>query len=436
MQPFNYQQQVVNPFEQAMQSAMQGFKFGAGVREIQEQRQAAMQAQARQQELNQRLSNLQMKQNPTWEDYESIALFLPEKEANSLRENFKMRSTTQQESAKKFSGQVAAALLSPNEESRQRGVELLRQRAEAERNAGNAPEAEAYELHAKIAETGAEGAKSAANEIMILGTATFGKDWAEGILNITKEPEAGFRPITAQERKALAAAGNPLPEGVPFQVGPKGEIKEVTRGPLVTVDMGQRNQQTLFKEIIVNRIKEFSDAASSARKLANDTRVINNLLKGAGGGKLVKISTELARDLGFESDTVAPNDLANSLAIRGAVQIRAPGSGATSDLEFRSYLQAFPSLSNSERGRELMSKYANAFAKRSARLADYAMKLGDQYTEEKIAAFDESLGPLLDKDFYDFVGAGPRRGVPAYQGPAAPAAPTMPSGFRILGVER
>jgi hypothetical protein len=111
-------------------------------------------------------------------------------------------------------------------------------------------------------------------------------------------------------------------------------------------------------------------------------------------------------------------------------------------------------LSNSEAGRELMAKYAEAFAKRSARLADHSRKLirEDKYSEEEIARFDESLGPLLGKEFYDFV-SGKRSGVRQYPGaapatiqppaaapappaaaPAAPAAaaPTSPSTVRRL----
>jgi hypothetical protein len=142
------------------------------------------------------------------------------------------------------------------------------------------------------------------------------------------------------------------------------------------------------------------------------------------------MSTDLARSLGFETETVTANDLVNALATRGAVQIRAPGSGATSDLEFKSYLQAFPSLSNSDSGRQLMAKYAEAFAKRSARLADHARKLirEDRYSEEEIARFDESLGPVLDEDFYNFArSAGPRRpGVSQYPGRETPQRPAAP----------
>lgn len=427
-QPFNYQQQVANPFEQAIGGAMKGLQFGTAVRQLQEQRQAAILAKEQQDALMTKLTRLSQNPNPTFQDYEEVATFLPKDAAEGLRKNYELRTKEQQESAKKFSGQVVAALSSGNETSRKQGINLLRQRAEAEKNAGNSQEAQAYELHAKIAETSPEAAKAIVDEIMIMGTSTFGKDWAEGILKVRAAPEEGFRMLTAIE---VRDAG--LPPGS-YQRGPKGEIKPVGREPLVKVDLGQQRDTLALKELDVPRAKEFSDAASSARKLANDSRIISNLLKGAGGGRLIKLTTELQRDFGFDSDRVSANDLANALATRGAVQIRAPGSGATSDLEFKSYLQAFPSLANSERGRELMAKYAEAFAKRSARLADHARKLirEDKYSEEEIARFDESLGSILGEDFYAIAQPGRRQGVPQYrpQGAAPTTAPAPVPGMR------
>jgi hypothetical protein len=422
VQPFDYRQQVVNPFEQAIGSAMKGFQLGASIRDVQQQQLQAEEARKRQEELQAKIGGLMQKENPTFRDYEEVAVLLPKDAAEGLRKNYELRSKESKDNAQKFSGQLVAALTSPDPESRKRGIDLMRQRAEAERNSGNNEEAEAYELHANIAETGPDGAKAVVNEVMVMGTATFGKDWAEGILKVREEPDAGFRPVTRADRARFAAEGSPLPEGVPFQIGPKGEIKEVSRGPLVTVDTGAKRDTLALKELDIPRAKEFSDAAASARSLANSSRVISNLLKGSSGGRAVKLTTEIKRDLGFESDTVTANDLVNALATRGAVQIRAPGSGATSDLEFKSYLQAFPSLANSEAGRELMAKYAEAFAKRSARLADHARKLirEDKYTEEEIARFDESLGPVLDEAFYAFA-RGRRPGVPQFSSQAAPA---------------
>ena len=54
-----------------------------------------------------------------------------------------------------------------------------------------------------------------------------------------------------------------------------------------------------------------------------------------------------------------------------------------------------------------MAKYADAFATRSAKLADHARKLirEDKYSEEEIARFDTSLGAILKDDFYSNSGS-------------------------------
>lgn len=154
-----------------------------------------------------------------------------------------------------------------------------------------------------------------------------------------------------------------------------------------------------LNEIDKDRVGEFSSAASSARTFAQNAGAVNLLLKGKSGGEVVKIGTELAKNLGFSNEQVTANDLANSLAVRGAVGVRQPGSGSTSDIEFKAYLSAFPSLSNSEQGRELMVVGAEAFAKRNALLSDKARELykAGKYSDVAIAEYDNSLGPVIDQ---------------------------------------
>jgi hypothetical protein len=154
-----------------------------------------------------------------------------------------------------------------------------------------------------------------------------------------------------------------------------------------------------LNEIDKDRVGEFSSAASSARTFAQNAGAVNILLKGKSGGEVVKIGTELAKNLGFSNEQVTANDLANSLAVRGAVGVRQPGSGSTSDIEFKAYLSAFPSLSNSEQGRELMVIGAEAFAKRNALLSDKARELykAGKYSDVAIAEYDNSLGPVIDQ---------------------------------------
>jgi hypothetical protein len=152
-----------------------------------------------------------------------------------------------------------------------------------------------------------------------------------------------------------------------------------------------------------DRVGEFSTAASSARNFAQNASVVNTLLKGKGGGELVKVGTSIAKDLGLANEQVTANDLAQSLAVRGAVGVRQPGSGSTSDIEFKAYLSAFPSLANSEQGRELMVVGAEAFAKRNAKLSDKARELykAGRYSDAAIAEYDNSLGPVLDQSAID-----------------------------------
>jgi len=228
------------------------------------------------------------------------------------------------------------------------------------------------------------------------------------------KPDPGFAIIPEAERASLG-----LPAGVYQRNLSTKKIEPVIK-ELVRIDMGQQRGTLALKELDIPRAQEFSAAAASARSLARDSRIIADLLKGKGGGATVKLTSEFAKTLGFETDTVKANDLANSLAIRGATQLRPPGSGSTSDTEFKAFVSAFPSLSNSEGGRELMAKYADAFATRSAKLADHARKLirEDTYSEEEIARFDTSLGAILKDDFYQQPTAGT----------GAPARVTLPNG--------
>jgi hypothetical protein len=170
-----------------------------------------------------------------------------------------------------------------------------------------------------------------------------------------------------------------------------------------------------LNEIDKDRVGEFSSAASSARTFAQNAGAVNLLLKGKSGGEVVKLGTELAKNLGFSNEQVTANDLANSLAVRGAVGVRQPGSGSTSDIEFKAYLSAFPSLSNSEQGRELMVLGAEAFAKRNALLSDKARELykAGKYSDVAIAEYDNSLGPVIDQARIEEVAKSSGGGKPA-----------------------
>ena len=432
-------------------SLLSGLQLGSGIRDIQEKRVAAEQAQAAKQQLAADVAAARA--DGSQKAWLGMIAKYPQ-----FREAFAdVRKGIGEEEVKSefFSGFEISNALEANQPLV--AVEKLTKRIEALKNSGK-PTGLYEQALARIEEGDNKRAQSGINEIL----SVLDPDRFEKTMKAKAErPEVGFKTLTEAERiaenlpdgvyqrgpkgeiKLLAAAQEKfkvltpaevkeagLPPGT-YQRGPTGEIKTVVKEPLVSVSVGQQGQRDTLalKELDIPRAQEFSGAAASARTLARDARVISNLLKGKGGGAVIKLGADIAKNFGFSTDTVVANDLANSLATRGATQMRPPGSGATSDIEFKAFVSAFPSLANSEGGRELMAKYADAFAKRTAKIADHARKLirADNYSEEEIARFDESLGPILDADFYELSKQGRKANVPLYKPRAAPVTPAAPA---------
>ena len=432
-------------------SLASGLQLGTGIREMQQQRVAAEQAQAARQQL---ASDVEAaRADGSQQAWLGMIAKYPQ-----FREAFaEVRKGVGEEQVKSefFSGFEISNALEANQPLV--AAEKLRTEIAARKNSGK-PAGLYEQALARIEEGDNKRAQSGINEILsVLDPDRFEKTMkakaalpqdgftilpeadrvranlpegvyqksSKGEIKLLSAAKEQFKVLTPAEVKAVG-----LPPGT-YQQGPTGEIKTVVKEPLVSVSVGQQGQRDTLalKELDIPRAQEFSGAAASARTLARDARVISNLLKGKGGGAVIKLGADIAKNFGFTTDTVVANDLANSLAIRGATQMRPPGSGSTSDIEFKAFVSAFPSLANSEGGRELMAKYADAFAKRTAKIADHARKLirADNYSEEEIARFDESLGPILDADFYDLSKQGRRANVPVYTPRAAPVTPAAPA---------
>jgi len=222
-------------------------------------------------------------------------------------------------------------------------------------------------------------------------------DPVEAAKLMTKEPKESFRPMTVDEKKQYG-----LPADSSFQISTTGKISEIVKAPLVKIDKGDSELQKLDAQ----QISAMSAKTNSAREFASNAAAINNLLKGTGGGVTVKVGAELATALGLPSQTADANALATALQTRAATQVRAAGSGSTSDLEFKAYLAVFPSLANSEQGRALMAKGLQAFADRDALIEKKARELFSQgkYSAAAIAEYDRSLGSVLGEEFKPILG--------------------------------
>lgn len=215
---------------------------------------------------------------------------------------------------------------------------------------------------------------------------------------MTKEPKESFRPLSAEEKTQLG-----LPKDQSFQISSSGKIDQVSRGELVKniIDKGSSELEKLDAQ----QIAAMSAKATSASEFARNATAINTLLKGKGGGVPVKVGAELATALNLPSETASANALATALQTRAATQVRAAGSGSTSDLEFKAYLSVFPSLANTEQGRALMAKGLQAFAERDALIEKKARELfaEKKYSAQAIGEYDRSLGAVLGEEFKPFL---------------------------------
>ena len=156
MRPIDYTVDVQSPFE----SALGGFKLGAGVAEIQAsqqkrelERKALEQAQQRQTEL----AELYKNPNATAADYERLVPFLPKDQSAIVVQGFERKTKEQQQSDLRIGGEVYSAIKSGNLDIAKR---RLTEKATALRNSGRESEAKAAEDSLELINLNPTGAQA------------------------------------------------------------------------------------------------------------------------------------------------------------------------------------------------------------------------------------------------------------------------------------
>jgi hypothetical protein len=134
MQPINYTVDVQSPFE----SALGGFKLGAGIAEVQAAQQARQKAQTAQTEL----ANLFKNPNATATDYARVTAFLPKDQAATVLSGFEAQTKEQQQNTLRQGTQVYTAIKSGNLPVAEM---QLKEQALALRNAGREKEAQGFD---------------------------------------------------------------------------------------------------------------------------------------------------------------------------------------------------------------------------------------------------------------------------------------------------
>jgi hypothetical protein len=221
VQPFNYVIPQADPFA----GVLQGLKLGASVQQMEAAReqqamQAAVQQQAiaRQQQLGQAMQGLMAKQNPTFADYQAVAVLAPKDQAEAVLKSWGELSKEQQGNDLRFGAQVLSAFQVGSPDV---GVSLLEQRAQAERNSGREEQARAYETWAQLAKIDPKSAQSTIG-VMLAGLPGGDKVVESvGKVQTQKREAALFGPALAQANaNAEKATADAVKAGVDAQFAP------------------------------------------------------------------------------------------------------------------------------------------------------------------------------------------------------------------------
>lgn len=223
----------------------------------------------------------------------------------------------------------------------------------------------------------------------------------------------------------------------------KKNIGRKAAAPSATASVGNVYAEKSAMEAAKTRGREFGQFtveatknAQSAYDAANDIAMVTEGLRGMGGGPVAEFKAWAGQYFPAESDwgkMASMNDLAKTVQTKLAPTMRVAGSGATSDFEMKAYMRAIPTLTNTEKGRELMSKYASRMAERAQIRAEIVNDIEAEGRLPTPREIDQKMAARVGNGFFD---AQDR----AFFNMKQPAQTTAPagqpkSGVKFLGFE-
>ena len=369
--PIDYSIDVQNPFE----AAIGGFKIGAAGAEVQAQRQAQEKAQTYQKGIDTFFSKPAAQR--TYSDIEPLLVGANKQQFDALQAVAKNMSDEKLNSSKRFTGQLLVAL----EQNPESAKTLLNDRIEAETD----PQ---QKLAWQDALKGIDIApQKVADQIELLGAATFGKDWYSGITDVRRSREtAAEAPAALRQKLADADAAESAAKSALAKANTAQEVENANRD-LVKAQADKAKVDAQYAERVqlanlektgwdVKNLKSQISDRSARLGLEQQTTIANVTEKMATiQNKLNEIPAD-SRKLINEAATLAAtskqsanqmNDLAQRIETLG-------GYGAASRL--------------------------GEFAKKSIGAEGYETGLRQEYTRLRNQAGIKSLppGPATDKD--------------------------------------
>ena len=312
VQPIDYTTQVLNPF----QAALQGVQAGVGLQNVQAQREAAQvkmlqqqQEMQRQQVLGEAMRGLTDKirtGTAGQSDFQQIALLAPKDQSEAALKIWESMDKAKQQGILSFGSQVMSALGSKNP---QIGIDLLKERAAAERDTGNVEQARAYDTWARLAEL--DPANSQATIGGLLQGLPGGDKAIEAWTKVQQERRAAeMQPLEmeAKRREGVPASiqeaidyGNLKPEQQKtFQT-----LQVLKKPPAAVTNVNVTNLEKTASGELAKLLPDLYEQANSAASQLSDIPRYRKALETAITGPFAEQRLTVARianTLGFTGD--------------------------------------------------------------------------------------------------------------------------------------
>lgn len=426
MSPIDYTIDIASPFE----AGLQGLRFGSAInqadtlkqlraQQVQQSElatQAARSQEERQAALNQALMGLRDNPNPTARDFANVSMFLPEKQAESLRADFAMMNEDRKRNELRFGGQVVAAINSGRLDSA-KGLLQLREKAEQDPQ-----RKKAYQDIRALIDVNPEAASMMGASI--LSALPGGPEMMESVAKLRRDPvelrTAQAAATTAEAEAATARAREQAElQSAQWDAGQKAQAL-VQAGRIAPIEVEQAKaelQDTLSqideraKRLGLDRDKIAMDAAqrlqelnnqsrvqldTDARKLVNDAATssvtatsfagkLSDLADridrlGGGWGNVGSVSGFFARATGNEGEWRSTRDEYTRLRNSLAMQSLPPGPATDKDIELA--MKSFP-------GENAGAGYVSSFLRGMAKL-----KRIDGLTDDAKSEWVANVGSL------------------------------------------
>lgn len=189
-----------------------------------------------------------------------------------------------------------------------------------------------------------------------------------------------------------------------------------------------------------DRFGKYIDNADAARRKMVDIDTMREIsgrlgVQGAAAGIKEAIGP-YADALGINVDGLSDIQAYTQVIQRLAPQQRAPGSGSTSDIEFKGFLKSLPGLSQNPAAREIGLNTMEALARDEIARGEIATKVSTK--ELTRVEGEKELRALPDpmKGFVEWRKANPQLYGQALMGAAPPAAPAQSSGPPMQGARQ